>query len=40
MVTLTAFPAVISGIKSENHGDGSEWTGTALNTMTLMFDCG
>lgn len=27
MVTLAAFPAVISGIKSENHGDRSEWTG-------------
>lgn len=27
LVTLATFPAVLSGIKSENNGDGSEWTG-------------
>ncbi|XP_028393434.1 equilibrative nucleoside transporter 1-like isoform X2 [Dendronephthya gigantea] len=42
MVTLSVFPAVLSGIKSENHGDGSEWTGKFFTPVVcfLIFNVG
>ncbi|CAB3982559.1 equilibrative nucleoside transporter 1-like isoform X1 [Paramuricea clavata] len=42
MVTLAAFPAVLSGIKSENHGDGSQWTGKYFTAVVcfLIFNVG
>ena len=39
MVTLAAFPAVISGIKPENDGDGSEWTGINMTYIYTVHTC-
>ncbi|XP_046860507.1 equilibrative nucleoside transporter 3-like [Xenia sp. Carnegie-2017] len=42
LVTLATFPAVLSGIKSENNGDGSEWTGKFFTPVVcfLLFNVG
>lgn len=42
MVTLAAFPSVLSGIKSQNKGDGSAWTGKFFTPVVcfLLFNVG